>query len=213
MAIGFRAIRLPFPSFFGAIFYYLHRSLLSIWRRFKQILFYEPMFRYRCKSVGRHLFFEDNFPLILGYGTIHIGDDVTIGRNVTLIASYKASPDPTIKIGDRVYLGYETFMSCADSISVGNRVLIAEGCSIYDNNNHPIDPDARAKNEPITKKDIAPVIIEDDVWIGANAIILKGVKIGRGSVVATGSIVTCDIPAMTVVAGNPAKIVKKISQM
>jgi acetyltransferase-like isoleucine patch superfamily enzyme len=101
-------------------------------------------------------------------------------------------------------------MSCADRITIGNRVLIAHFASIYDNNNHPIDPGARAKNMPIGKDDFAPVVIEDDVWIGAHAVVLKGVTIGRGSVVAMGSVVTKDVPPMTVVAGNPARVVKQI---
>jgi len=168
------------------------------------------MVRYRCAGVGRSLYLEVNMPLILGYGSIFVGDNVTIGGNATFIVSYKRNPDPTISIGDHVYIGYATVLSCADSITIGDRVLIAEGCSIYDNNNHPIDPEDRANNEPVGLKDIAPVVIEDDAWIGAHSIILKGVIVRRGSVVAAGSVVTKSVPAMTVVAGNPAKVVKQI---
>lgn len=209
-AFKLRGVRLPFPCVFGALFFNLHNLWLIFWRRTKQFLFYDPMFRYRCSSVGKSLYIEVNFPLILGYGSIFVGDNVKIGGNATFIVSYKTNPNPTISIGNDVYIGYASVLSCADSISIGNRVLIAEGCSIYDNNNHPIDPEARAKNEPVGQKDIAPVVIEDDAWIGAHSIILKGVTVGRGSVVATGSVVTKDVPAMTVAAGNPAKVVKKL---
>ncbi len=156
------------------------------------------------------LYFETNFPLILGYGTVSIGDRVRIGGNATFIVSYKANPNPTIEIGDNVYVGYATLFSCAERITLGNNILIAAGAQFYDNNNHPIDPEARRQNLPVGKEDVAPITIEDDVWIGSHAVILKGVTVGRGSVVALSSVVTKDVPPMSVVAGNPAKVVKQI---
>lgn len=207
-----RRVRLPFPKFFGAIFYHLWNIWIMVWRRTKQIFIYDPMFRYRCASVGKSVYFELNFPLILGYGTLNLGDNVIIGGNVVFIVSYKVRSNPTIMIGDDVYIGYETLFSCADSISVGNKVRIAEGCRIFDNNNHPIDPVARAKNAIIGEEDIAPVIIEDGAWIGTRATILKGITVGRNAVVATEAVVTKDVPANTVVAGNPARIVKTIEE-
>lgn len=141
---------------------------------------------------------------------MYIGDQAYFFENINLIAFYKAKPNPTIIIGDDVNLGFEATLSCADKITIGNRVLMAHFASIYDNNNHPIDPDARSKNMPIGKDDFAPVTIEDDVWIGAHAVVLKGVTVGHGSVVALGSVVIKDVPPMTVVAGNPARVVKQI---
>jgi acetyltransferase-like isoleucine patch superfamily enzyme len=169
------------------------------------------MLRYRCKQVGSGVYFESNFPLIMGYGDIYIGNRAQFSGNVNLIVSYKANPNPTIVIGDDVTFGYATELSCADKIIIGNRVLIAHFVSIYDNNNHPIDPAARARNMPIGKGDFAPIVIEDDVWIGGHAAILKGVTVGRGSVVAMGAVVTKNVPPMTVVAGNPARVIKQIA--
>jgi acetyltransferase-like isoleucine patch superfamily enzyme len=206
-----RTMRLPFPRFYGALLYRSRNAGLVAWRRFKQLFFFDPMLRYRCRQVGKGVYFESNFPLIMGYGDIRIGDRLGISGNVTMIVSYKTNPNPTIVIGHDVYLGYATTLSCADRITIGNRVLIAHFVSIFDNNNHPIDPNARAANQPVGKEDIAPVVIEDDVWVGAYAIILKGVTVGRGSVVAMGAVVTRDVPAMTIVAGNPARVVKQIT--
>lgn len=205
-----RSARLPFPGLFGALFYRTMTIALALWRRIKQMVFFDPMLRYRCKHVGKGVYFESTFPLIMGYGDIHIGDRVGLSGNVNLVVSYKTNPNPTIMIGDDVYLGFESTLSCADRITIGNHVMIAHFASIYDNNNHPIDPRARAANEPIGKEDIAPVVIEDNAWIGAHAIVLKGVTIGKGSVVAMGAVVTKDVPPMTVVAGNPARVVKQI---
>lgn len=210
LAVSLRGLRLPFPNLIGGVLYRGWQLGLMLWRRTKQILVYDPMLRYRCKAVGKGIYFESRFPLVMGYGSIYIGDRVRISGNVCLIASYKRNPDPTIVIGDEVYLGFASTLSCADKITIGNRVLIAQFASIYDNNNHPIDPAARAKNMPINEEDIAPVVIEDDVWIGAHSVILKGVTVGKGAVVAMGSIVSKDVPPMTVVAGNPARVVKTI---
>lgn len=205
-----RRARMPFPRFFGAVFHTCYTFWILFWRRSKQFFLYEPMFRYRCGHVGDSLLIEVNMPLILGYGTVNVGNTVTIGGNVTFIASYKARENPTISIGNNVYLGYETVISCAEKITIGNDVRIAEGCKIFDNNNHPLDPEARKNNDPVTDADIARVRIEDESWLGAHSTILKGVTVGKGAIVATGSVVTRDVPPCTIVAGNPAKVVKQI---
>ena len=149
IAIFIRRIRLPFPRLFGAIFFNLHGILLMLWRRTKQFFFYEPMFRYRCANVGKSLYFEVNFPLILGYGSIFVGDNVIIGGNATFIVSYKTNPNPTISIGDNVYVGYSTLLSSAENITIGNRVLIAANCSILKCNDvwhAPLEVEAQSRH-------------------------------------------------------------------
>ncbi|MFH1701758.1 MAG: DapH/DapD/GlmU-related protein [Candidatus Zixiibacteriota bacterium] len=213
LALKIRNIRMPFSRFFGAFYFHERNARITVWRRFKQFFYYEPMFRYRCKHVGKGVYFESNFPLILGYGSVSVGDSVKISGNATFIVSYKVNDNPEIIIGNNVYIGYATVFSSAEKITIGNRVLIAMGAQFYDNNNHPLDPQARLENKPVEKENIAPVIIEDDVWIGANAVILKGVTVGRGSVVALNSVVSKDVHPMSIVAGNPAKVVRKIESI
>jgi acetyltransferase-like isoleucine patch superfamily enzyme len=108
-----------------------------------------------------------------------------------------------VVIGDDVGMSGCT-ISAATSITIGDHVLIGSGCLITDNDAHPVDPDARRAG---VAGAAAPVVIEDDVFIGARAIILKGVTIGRGSVIGAGSIVTKSVPAFSVAAGNPARVV------
>ncbi|RFA25156.1 hypothetical protein CAI21_19880 [Alkalilimnicola ehrlichii] len=64
----------------------------------------------------------------------------------------------------------------------------------------------------MTERDVAPVIIEDDVWIGNNCIVLKGVRIGRGAIVGAGAVVTKDVPAYCIVGGNPARVLKRLPE-
>lgn len=125
----------------------------------------------------------------------------------------------SINIGDYCYVGENTRIWSGISIKIGNRVLISHNCNIFDNDTHPIDPIKRHEQfkHIITKghpKDInlndEPVIIEDDVLIGANSTILKGVRIGRGAIIGAGSVVTKSIPPYVLAAGNPAKVIKKL---
>ena len=93
----------------------------------------------------------------------------------------------------------------AERIVIKNNVVIGSNTTIIDTDFHPIDPEYRKlyPNEGKT----SPVKIEDDVFVGMNCLILKGVSIGKGSVVGAGSVVTTDVPARVIVAGNPARII------
>nr|WP_094571377.1 acyltransferase [Mucilaginibacter xinganensis] len=124
-----------------------------------------------------------------------------------------------IKIGKYCFVGENTKIWSAKNISIGDRVLIAHNVNIHDCNDHPIDANERhqhyksilttghADDIALNEKEI---IIGDDVWIGFNSTILKGVTIGQGAIVGACSVVTKDIPAHTIVAGNPARIIKSI---
>lgn len=132
-----------------------------------------------------------------------------------------------IRIGDRCYIGGSTNLISIDEISIGNDVIISYGCTIYDHNSHSIDWNDRKNdvlniidafqngNNFIENKDWRNVKTEkvkicDKVWIGFDVVILKGVTIGEGAVIGARSVVTKDVPPYTVVAGNPATIVKKV---
>jgi len=125
-----------------------------------------------------------------------------------------------IEIGKYCFIGKNTYIWSGKSIQVRDRVLISHNCNIFDNDTHPINPKERHKQykdiitygqtKNINLRD-KEVIIKDDVLIGANSIILKGVTIGEGAIVGAGSVVTKDVPPYTIVAGNPARLIKKIS--
>lgn len=115
------------------------------------------------------------------------------------------TPGAQIIIGDNVGISGST-ISASRSIVIGNNVLIGSGCVICDSDAHPIHPKDRNDNKR-TKS--IPIKIEDDVFIGARCLILKGVTIGKGSVIGAGSVVTHDVMPMSIYAGNPAKFIKK----
>lgn len=127
-----------------------------------------------------------------------------------------------ISIGKDCYIGEGSRIWSAVSITIKDRVLISHGVNIHDNNSHSLSAQNRHQHfidifstgHPEELEDVSskPVLIEDDVWIGFNATILKGVTIGRGAVVGACSVVTKDVPPFSVVVGNPAKVVGKSSE-
>ena len=140
-----------------------------------------------------------------------------LGANVLVYtwAEFSVEPAGEISVGDDSILVGPIFM-CAERISVGRRVLISYHVTIADCDFHPLDRAARRQDAlanahggdaslrpPLVSR---PVAIEDDVWIGIGAIVLKGVRIGRGARVAAGAVVTRDVPDGATVAGNPARL-------
>lgn len=109
-----------------------------------------------------------------------------------------------ITIGDGCLMSPGARISASDEITLGNGVMLANGAYITDSDWHGLY-DRIDRDE-----EVRPVILEDNVWIGDHAMVLKGVTIGENSVVGAGSVVTSDIPPNVVVAGNPAKIVKHL---
>jgi maltose O-acetyltransferase len=118
------------------------------------------------------------------YSTISVGDDVVLGRNAFLIAAKSE-----IVIGNKVVFGPEV-------------VLYGGGHNIAAVGRYMLDVEEKLPT------DDRGIVIEDDVWVGARAIILRGVTIGRGAVVGAGSLVTKSVPPYAIVGGNPAKIIK-----
>ena len=121
-----------------------------------------------------------------------------------------STPNSSIEIGNNVGISGST-INATKSITIGNNVLIGSGCLITDTDSHPLHWEDRIRNNNAKTKS-APIRIEDNVFIGARSIILKGVTIGEGAVVGAGSVVSQDVPPFVVVCGNPAKIVKSLKK-
>lgn len=127
-----------------------------------------------------------------------------------------------IRVGEWCYIGEHTRVWSGASVNIGDRVLIAHGVNIIDNLTHPLEPGARHRHyrqiiEQGHPRQIdlgdRPVVLGDDAWIAASATILRGVTVGRGAVVGAAAVVVEDVPPMTVVAGNPARVIREINEM
>jgi acetyltransferase-like isoleucine patch superfamily enzyme len=127
-------------------------------------------------------------------------------------------PFPTILAAlgtnSSIIIGDDTGISGASivairAVRIGNRVLIGAGACIWDTDFHPLDPDQRIEHQTRDAAS-APVEIGDEAFIGARALILKGVTVGQRAVVAAGAVVTKDVKAGNIVAGNPARVVGSV---
>lgn len=164
------------------------------------------------------------------YGPLYVrkttGSRIDIGQRVVLNGSARRNTLEcrggnvlqTIRPNASISIGHDTGMSaCTISsgkgIRIGDRVLIGAGVLITDSDHHVVDSvdsdPRRFKGLPVPESD-AEVVIEDDVFIGARTIVLKGVKIGKGSVIGAGSVVTSDVPAGSMAGGNPCRVIRKL---
>ena len=190
----------------------LKKTLIKI-KWFPAMLVNKLIMKMRNIQYGSHLTL---------YGRVFIRGtgDIIIGNNVTITSCIETDPiggdsktilyakGGNIRIGDNTGIS-NTAIVAGKEINIGKNVMIGGGCKIYDNDFHSIhlenrllspDPDVRCSS----------VNIEDGVFIGAHSIILKGVTIGKESVIGAGSVVTRSIPEREIWAGNPAKFIKKI---
>jgi len=127
-----------------------------------------------------------------------------------------------IKIGSFSFIGDNSRIWSGESISIGDHVFISHNCNIFDTNSHETNYLERKESHLYRLKnnlttnikgnvETAAIVIEDQVWISFNVIILKGVRIGKGSIIAAGSVVTKDVEPFSLVAGNPAKLIKTMT--
>jgi hypothetical protein len=158
----------------------------------------------------------------------HKGLAVMIGSGCRIGCSFIFESDQGyISIGDRTFINTGTKLISRTGIEIGNDVTIAWGCYIYDHDSHSIDWRDRIqeKYEYGNESDIQtlllkkswnnihskPIHIGDKAWLGFNVIVLKGVSIGDGAIIGAGSVVTRDVPAYCIAAGNPAVVVKRLN--
>jgi maltose O-acetyltransferase len=131
---------------------------------------------------------------------------IKIGPRVMILKVHPGISKKGVKIGDEVTLCLGSYLDYTGGLKIGNRVNISQDVIVF-THDHDIDGKSLYEHKLIAGKGLT---IEDEVWIGARAIILPSVqKIGRGAVIATGSVVTKDVPELAIVAGSPAKAIRK----
>ncbi|WP_303303991.1 acyltransferase [Flavivirga jejuensis] len=154
---------------------------------------------------------------------------LTIGTESVISGSFFFENEKgVISIGDRTFIGGGGKFVSINNISIGNDVLISWGCTFMDNDGHSLIWNERKDDVIEWKKGLdenrvghykkwsnvksLPIVVEDKVWIGFEVVILKGVRIGEGAVIGSRSVVTKDVPKWTIVAGNPAQVIREIPE-
>ena len=144
-----------------------------------------------------------------------------IGRHTHVLGElFTFAHGGKIKIGEWCYVGEGSRIWSAASIEIGDRVLISHSANIFDSLTHPLrrrrvmsrsGKSSNMATRTTVSLDESPVRIGDDAWIGAGAMVLRGVSVGEGGVVAAGAVVTKDVPPYSIVAGNPAVFIRELS--
>ncbi|PWH18778.1 MAG: transferase [Ardenticatenia bacterium] len=158
--------------------------------------------------LGRGVYIDHGVYLHACPDGITIGDGSFVMHHAELhVYNFRDLPHAFIRIGRDSLIGEFCVIRGPGGVSIGDRVYLSPGVHIYSSNHIFSDTKRSFVEQGVVCKG---VVIEDDTWIGASAIILDGVRVGKGSVVAAGAVVTTDIPPHTLVAGVPARVIKKI---
>jgi len=178
----------------------LLRKIVRRWRAFlegrRQQKFHRYLYGNRVQVRGRSKTTGAVFPKISNHGIIELDDAVIFNSPVHPVELFVCE-NATLRIGRDSFVNQGTTIACSQRIDIGERCLIGEFVAIHDTHFHAISPAQPVKT--------APVRVGYNVWIGHHATILPGVTIGDHAVIGAGAVVTRDVPAKTIVAGNPAK--------
>jgi len=180
--------------------------LVLLWNK----LYREPLLRLQCERIGKGLILFEGMPKIMGNLRVTLGARVKLNGEQVWIAAGDGSPR-TLEVGEDSGIGFGAQIIVGESITIGHHVMIANHVTLIGYDGHPLDPFARARNESPGPEGVGPIVVKDYAWIASHSIIMKGVTIGRGAVVAMGSVVKFNVPDLTVVSGNPAKVVWQIA--
>jgi len=190
-------------------------------------IFYDP---YKFVKKNPNIKVDDSSILMKScqFRFYKIKNSIIIGKNSMVGCDFIFESDSgEIIVGDNTFISGGTSLIARTKISIGSYVTIAWGCTAYDHNSHSLDFRERQKDIERQNKDFKngrnfteskdwsvvkskPIIIEDNVWIGFGSLVLSGVTIGEGAIVGAKSVVREDVEPWTVVAGNPAVVIKRL---
>jgi acetyltransferase-like isoleucine patch superfamily enzyme len=147
--------------------------------------------------INKFIFFSNSLRMFIYRKILSI----PIGKKSIIWCGNRFNDVSELEIGENVIIGPSNVFLIRGGLVIGNNVNLS-GFSFFISQEHDV-------NDPFGHTTLSKIVIEDDVWIATNSTILPGVRVGRGAVIAAGSLVTKDVPAYTVVAGNPAKPIMK----
>jgi acetyltransferase-like isoleucine patch superfamily enzyme len=166
------------------------------------------LYHARHIRVGGRFSLEEGCEIVgLSKRGVVFGDRCTVGRfacirptNVLL-----AEAGEGMKVGDHSNIGPYSFIGCSGYVEIGSNVMMGPRVNLLAENHNFDRTDVPMKEQGVTR---STIVIEDDCWLGANSSVLAGVRIGRGSIVATGAVVTKDVPPYSIVGGVPARVIR-----
>lgn len=190
------------PVFRGI--YELHYLAIQSARVLVNVCYRHPLFQARCTSFGRNVSL-DGLPFVSGHVAIHIGDNVWLGGGIDIMAA-RFLENPQLIIKDGAQISWNVRITVNREVVIEENARISFDCRISDSDGHPREADLRRQDAPVDPRDIRPVRICRDAWIGNGAHIMKGVTVGEGAIVGANSVVITDVPPYSLVLGNPAEV-------
>lgn len=205
-----KAIEMPNIPFLFKLLYLTHIVLKQTIADVLRIIYYTPLLKSRLKNNPKQLYLYGGLPVVIGSLDIVMGDKVRLAAMTTISGRAVGKHIPQLIIGDNVGIGWRTSISVGKSIIIGNNVRIAGDCYLAGYPGHPVNAKLRALGKPDEDSQVGIIILEDDVWLATGVKVMPNVTIGRGTIVAAGSVVTKDLPSFVLAAGVPAKVLKSI---
>ena len=190
--------------------YQVHRGLGAALGTFLRVFYYTPIFKSQLEGPAPRLYLYSGLPLVTGALRIRLGADCRVSGITTFSGRTSGDRTPSLEVGSNVDIGWQ------NTIAVGRRVVIGDHCRLAGQvflagyPGHPIDPAARARGEAETEDQVGDIILEEDVWLATGVKVMGGVRIGRGTIVAAGSVVTRDLPPMVLAGGVPARVLRPL---
>ena len=141
-----------------------------------------------------------------GFNSVELGTEVGIERDVTIWVAQEEGAAPRLSIGDRAFIGQNTYLGVFQPISIGAGSLIGAYSYLISANHNFARRDVPIRDQGFSG---APIVIDEDVWLGTHVVVLPGVRIGRGAIIAAGSVVNRDVPPFQIWGGAPARFLKE----
>lgn len=211
---SYRAVRqfhVPVPRAVGRPLFLVYRLVRGAYFGVYRLLVCEPLFKAACASYGRNVQTGVFVHFVLGEGDIVVGDNTNVDGKSSFVFGARFAERPLLEIGARTYVGHDCTFSTSKRITIGDDCYIASGCQFLDSPGHPLDPGRRLAHLPPDPDQVREVTVGNNVWIGTQAMIMPGVTVGEGSVVAARAVVTSDVPPYTLVGGVPARKLRELS--
>ena len=190
--------------------YHLTGAIANAWRTMTRTLWYTPLFQSQLTTPSRRLYLYGGIPFIVGAVSITLGEGCRIAGHTSIMGRTSGDRVPELIVGDNVDIGWDSTLAVGRRIEIGNNVRLAAGVQLLGYPGHPIDAATRATGAPETDDQVGDIVLEDDVWLATRVMVMSGVRIGRGTIVAAGSVVTRDLPPGVIAAGVPAVVKRKI---
>ncbi len=176
-----------------------------------RMFWWTPLLKARLQRYGRGLYLYGGLPYISGPVQIELGNDCRLSGRCTISGRASAPYPPQLSIGDNVDIGWMSTLAVGSRIEIGDNVRIAGRALLAGYPGHPLDPVDRATGLPETDEQVGNIVLEPDVWLATGVSVMAGVRIGHGTVVAAGSVVTRDLPSMVLAGGVPARVIRPLA--